>query len=411
MNSILAIFKKFCLKVGFFNGVCHKYAQIARIHQIVNEDYGIVLKTYYKHSNYKNYPNKKAFRQLIPEIIELKKLISMFSINWKIFSFQYRQLKKLYRKKQYYQAGKLINKKSIDIQGNLFSLYQLAKHVEKDCKQLYYSKGNLELGYQNEDLQELYDSSQKFAFKFSQTKSAAINNLKPQIFAELSQHYKEKNFGQAARNFLDFISYTNFENGIYSARDYSKNDLQYIPYENYFVYCLEEQKELEKKWREQESSAITTFSPDSPYYFDYLKNKKWCDENNYSELFYQDSLWYAFPSNAVIPIVIPFKNRNTFEYQSTSAFLAGFSLGVMIFGMGCMVVLVKDETISLFSSCLGEAILLFCFLRVKKTCNNHVLKFNETNIFTKNMKQDYKILGFISVLCFGLMFLLIFSCS
>lgn len=409
MNSILAIFNKFCLKVGFFNGVWNKYDQIAYIYKKVHEDYGRVLETYYKYSNYKNYPNKKAFRQLIPEIIELKKLISIFSINWEIFSFHYRQVKKLYRKKQYYQAGKLINKKSIDIQGNLFSLYQLAKHVEKAFEKIYYSKGNIELSYQNEDLQELYDASQSFAFKFSQTKSAAINNLKPQIFAELSESYKEKNFGEAAINFLDFISHTNFENGTYSPRDYSEND--YIPYENYFVYWLKEQKELEQKWREQElSSAITTFSSDSPYYFDYLKNKKWCDRNNYSELFYQDGLWYAFPQNAVIPIEISFKYTDTFEYQRDTAFLSGFLLGIMVFFTFCMVILIKDATISLFSSCLAQAILLFYFLRVKKTCNNHILKFNETNIFTTNMEQDYKKLGFISVLCFKLIFLLIFSC-
>ncbi len=38
---------------------------------------------------------------------------------------------------------------------------------------------------------------------------------------------------------------------------------------------------------------------------EYVKKKRWCNQNGWSEPFYQDGRWYAFPPGAVIPQKIP----------------------------------------------------------------------------------------------------------
>ncbi|MDJ0681914.1 MAG: hypothetical protein QNJ18_18905 [Xenococcaceae cyanobacterium MO_167.B52] len=38
---------------------------------------------------------------------------------------------------------------------------------------------------------------------------------------------------------------------------------------------------------------------------EYVRKEKWCNVHGWTEPFFQDSKWYAFPPNAVIPQPIP----------------------------------------------------------------------------------------------------------
>ena len=38
---------------------------------------------------------------------------------------------------------------------------------------------------------------------------------------------------------------------------------------------------------------------------EYIRKRDWCDRRGWTEPFFQDNRWYAFPPNAVIPQPIP----------------------------------------------------------------------------------------------------------
>ncbi len=38
---------------------------------------------------------------------------------------------------------------------------------------------------------------------------------------------------------------------------------------------------------------------------EYAEKNIWCENNNWSDPFYQDNEWYAFPPSGVIPLPIP----------------------------------------------------------------------------------------------------------
>ena len=40
---------------------------------------------------------------------------------------------------------------------------------------------------------------------------------------------------------------------------------------------------------------------------EYFRKKRWCNQNGWTDPFYQDGSWYAFPPRAVIPQEIPMK--------------------------------------------------------------------------------------------------------
>lgn len=37
----------------------------------------------------------------------------------------------------------------------------------------------------------------------------------------------------------------------------------------------------------------------------YKRKRKWCDAHGWTDLFFQEGKWYAFPPNSVIPQYIP----------------------------------------------------------------------------------------------------------
>ena len=38
---------------------------------------------------------------------------------------------------------------------------------------------------------------------------------------------------------------------------------------------------------------------------EYLRKERWCEENGWTEPFYQGGKWYAFPPGGVMPLPIP----------------------------------------------------------------------------------------------------------
>ena len=38
---------------------------------------------------------------------------------------------------------------------------------------------------------------------------------------------------------------------------------------------------------------------------EYLRQLRWCERHGWTEPFYQDGQWYAFPPGAVMPLAIP----------------------------------------------------------------------------------------------------------
>lgn len=302
-SLITNIINKTYLRIGFFDDTWDKYHQIVLIYRKVKLDFRKIVDDYYKYSNYKNYPNKKAFHQLIPEIIKLKLLINQFLQDWEVFLQQYQIVKKLYKERQYYQVTELINKKSINIKNDLYSLFELALYAEEASEKIYlYSSIDLECDF--EYLNSLYKASKTFAFKYSQTKSSAITKLKIELFTELSEGYKERDFGNIDSNFWDFIENTNFVDGTYT-------DLHNITYDSYFIYWLKENEQKQKNWIAPKT-IVTKFDQESPLYPIYQKKKIWCKKRGWSELFFQDDEWYAFPPEAVIPLKIPFSKWELF---------------------------------------------------------------------------------------------------
>ena len=53
---------------------------------------------------------------------------------------------------------------------------------------------------------------------------------------------------------------------------------------------------------------------------EYRSKKKWCEVRGWTEPFFQDNKWYAFPPNAVIPLRIP---KTWYDYRS---FISGLFL-------------------------------------------------------------------------------------
>ncbi len=56
---------------------------------------------------------------------------------------------------------------------------------------------------------------------------------------------------------------------------------------------------------------------------EYIRKQDWCDKRGWTEPFFQDNRWYAFPPNAVIPQPIP---RTWYDYRLTISQLFGFLL-------------------------------------------------------------------------------------
>ena len=46
---------------------------------------------------------------------------------------------------------------------------------------------------------------------------------------------------------------------------------------------------------------------------EHMRKKEWCEARGWTELFFQEGKWYAFPPNAVIPQPIP---RSWSDYRS-----------------------------------------------------------------------------------------------
>ncbi len=53
----------------------------------------------------------------------------------------------------------------------------------------------------------------------------------------------------------------------------------------------------------------------------YLRQLRWCDRQGWTEPFYQDGQWYAFPPGAVMPLAIP-----PSFFDSLQAFFRQFGL-------------------------------------------------------------------------------------
>ena len=56
---------------------------------------------------------------------------------------------------------------------------------------------------------------------------------------------------------------------------------------------------------------------------EYITKQKWCEDRGWTEPFFQDNRWYAFPPNAVIPQPIP---RTWYDYRLTISQLFCFLL-------------------------------------------------------------------------------------
>ncbi len=46
---------------------------------------------------------------------------------------------------------------------------------------------------------------------------------------------------------------------------------------------------------------------------EYLRKLRWCERHGWTEPFYQDGQWYAFPPGAVIPLAIPPSFLDSFQ--------------------------------------------------------------------------------------------------
>ncbi len=56
---------------------------------------------------------------------------------------------------------------------------------------------------------------------------------------------------------------------------------------------------------------------------EYMRKEKWCQEKGWTDLFFQEGKWYAFPPNAVIPQSIPIA---WYDYGSSFSELFWFLL-------------------------------------------------------------------------------------
>ena len=240
--------------------------------------------------NSESYPNKKAFYQLLPYVLQLKSEIVNLTNYQFVLTNKIQQIEKYLKKKNYVRATH-INKKTVLVNGRLLYLSEIAHKLTVATDHI-----NIEISDLTENcdhLHDLYRCSKVFACVYKKNfGNYKLKSLKEKIFDDVSHLYSEQNFCSALDYLSEFIENTNFATCEYKCPDGKIH-------ENYYQYNTFLDRENESNY----SHNFDTYENYSEKILE--KQKKWCNENGWTDWFFQDKKWYAFAPSAVIPQEIP----------------------------------------------------------------------------------------------------------
>ena len=277
--------------LNIVNGAWKKYEQDVIIYDREKFCYAGIIDEFEKLAQCDNYPSRKAFRQVIPQILKLKSNINSYANCQDILNLRIQQIEKARKKKNYVYAARIIEQ-AISVNGELFALSELVRRFTVIGDSI-----DLKLIYLNEDrkdLHELNTYSKIFASKYRKNlDNYKLRNLKKEVFKEVSNLYSEQNFCSVSDYLFEFVENTNFATCEYE-------DIDGKIHQNYcqYIEIIEQENEFHP------SSQSDDCEDYSPIMFE--KQKKWCQKNGWTDLFFQEGKWYAFAKHAVIPQEIPF---------------------------------------------------------------------------------------------------------
>lgn len=301
---LLDIKNKFRYVLGVVDGTWKQYKIIIAAYNTISYyQYLESIDEIQKYLNPHVYPSRKAFRQITSDILKLKSDISIFLKYWNIFELKYYQIKKAYQAKKYTYVSRVI-KQPILIDNEIFILPEITKKLTIIGQRINIDCSDIQDDF--DALHMLHEFSMIFASKYQE--DSIIAKFKKRIFEDVSELYQEKSFGGAASLLSNFVLNTDFTTGNYT-------DINGKTYQDYFQYCIEEEQEEERWWQEHLKSKKS--ETDEEEYLE-TEQSKWCKDNGWSDLFFQEGKWYAFAPSAVIPqeIPLPFSLKTFFgSYQ------------------------------------------------------------------------------------------------
>ncbi|MDJ0595259.1 MAG: hypothetical protein QNJ72_35655 [Pleurocapsa sp. MO_226.B13] len=178
----------------------------------------------------KTYPSRKAFRQVLPEILELKRDLKIFRKLWNAFEARHREIKIAFNNRKFCDFINLIKHDSVAIFGNnkkipFSDLINLISYGFSKIYQIYEK-----LHEYRESLQLLDSYTKEFAVKYATANSTAIDNDKQELFEIVSKAYKRRDFLISRLFIRQYIETRNFETGEHF---YYRTEEIYYSYEAY----------------------------------------------------------------------------------------------------------------------------------------------------------------------------------
>lgn len=161
------------------------------------------------------YPSRKAFRQVLPEILKLKKDLEIFRRCWNTFEARHQEIKIAFNNRKFCDFVRLVKHEPVSMFGKNKSITfsDLLNLISYGWSKIYQAQKDLH--EDKESLQLLHSYSKEFAVEYATANSTAINDYKQELFEIVSRAYRRRDFIIGGLFLRQCIENRNFETGEY----------------------------------------------------------------------------------------------------------------------------------------------------------------------------------------------------
>ncbi len=206
-NAVLELLKdKFIFLRGKHKEIGEIIEDIAYEQSVINKAHKINIERNLCHLSLSAYPTRKAYRQILPDILQVKAKISKFFSYQTAFSERFQEVEIAYKSRKYSRAINLVHHRSIQINNQLFTLCEIT--IILDSLSLEIEEEFLSIYLKKQDLEQLAQIGKIFAQEFScvsNNYNYLVHQKKKKVLDDVSLLYQQNYYYDTVLIFEQFV--------------------------------------------------------------------------------------------------------------------------------------------------------------------------------------------------------------